>query len=315
MPDDGQPSLRTARRGDLPLLHGIAAEALRYDADAADVLDLLWQGTADRPDLRIVAEVDGRVAGFALGSLGPGPAPAPDGTAPPRVGHTNLLAVAADHRGRGHGRALLAGIEERLAAAGAGKLVIRGSAPHYAWPGIDIRYTPAVCLAESAGYERTADAFNMSTDLGAADLETGADERRLAAAGVRVRRLEAGDEPRFSAWMRSWGGTWQAEAATALTYDPPRCHVAVQGEGPEEEFVGFACHGVNRRTWFGPMGTAESQRGRGVGAVLLRRCLRDQRDAGLTGAEIGWTGPVGFYARTVGSRLDRVFRTYAKEPA
>lgn len=313
MSDHEQPLLRTASDRDLTALHAIATEALRHDDDASDVLDLLWAETADRPELRIVGELRGEITGFALGLLGPQPPTAEDGTVRPRPGHTNLIAVGAAHRGLGHGRALLAELETRLVAAGARRLVVRGSAPHYAWPGIDIRYTTAVCLAESAGYTHSADAFNMLTDLTAADLETEEDERRLAAHGTRVRRLRPDDEPRFGAWARTWGGTWHAEAARALTYDPPRCHVAVRGEEGSEEFVGFACHGVNRRTWFGPMGTDASQRGQGVGAVLLRRCLRDQRDAGLTESEIGWTGPVRFYARAVGSRLERVFRLYHKD--
>ncbi|GLW73902.1 hypothetical protein Kpho02_62000 [Kitasatospora phosalacinea] len=309
MREADRPPLRTARHDDLPDLQRIVIASLVHDPDAARVLTLLWDLTADRPELRVVTEADGVVTGIALGRLAP-----PTGDARPRAGHTTLLAVAPGHRGRGHGRALLAAVEERLLAAGATRLVVRGTPPHYAWPGLDIRYTPAVCLVESAGYEHTADAFNMLTDLAEADLATTEDERRLAALGVRVRRARPEDAPRFLAWMRGWGGSWAEEAATALAHEPPRCHVAVRGEGAVEEFVGFACHGVNRDTWFGPMGTAESQRGRGVGAVLLRRCLRDQREAGLTESEIAWIAPYRFYARTVGARLHRVFRLYRKDP-
>ncbi|WP_158715311.1 GNAT family N-acetyltransferase [Kitasatospora phosalacinea] len=309
MRDAAPPVLRTAHHGDLPGLRGIVTASLVHDPDAARVLTLLWELTADRPDLRVVTEADGVVTGLALGRL----APQTDGPHP-RTGHTTLLAVAPGHRGRGHGRTLLAGVEERLLAAGATRLVVRGTPPHYAWPGLDIRYTPAVCLLEAAGYEHTADAFNMLTDLAATDLTTAEDERRLAALGVRVRRARPEDAPRFLAWMRGWGGSWAEEAAAALAHEPPRCHVAVQGDGTAEEFVGFACHGVNRDTWFGPMGTAESQRGRGVGAVLLRRCLRDQREAGLAESEIAWIAPYRFYARAVDARLHRVFRLYQKEP-
>jgi GNAT superfamily N-acetyltransferase len=153
----------------------------------------------------------------------------------------------------------------------------------------------------------------MTVDLDRARLESSNDEQRLAQGGVFVRRLRPDDEPRFTEWVRTFGGTWHAEAAGALRRDPVGCHIAVRGEGSESEYVGFACHGVNRRAWFGPMGTAESMRGQGVGAVLLRRCLSDQRDAGLRHAEIGWTGPIRFYSRAVGAILDRVFWTYQKE--
>jgi hypothetical protein len=60
------------------------------------------------------------------------------------------------------------------------------------------------------------------------------------------------------------------------------------------------------------MGTLDSERQHGVGTVLLRRCLADLRAAGHRSAQIGWTGPVHFYARAVGARIDRMFWPYKK---
>jgi predicted N-acetyltransferase YhbS len=76
--------------------------------------------------------------------------------------------------------------------------------------------------------------------------------------------------------------------------------------------VGFACHGVYRVDWFGPIGTDPHERGRGTGEALLRRCLDDLASAGLVAAEIGWIGPMGFYSRTVGATLGRRFAIVAK---
>jgi mycothiol synthase len=84
--------------------------------------------------------------------------------------------------------------------------------------------------------------------------------------------------------------------------------LAVRGDS----YLGFACHGGNRSTWFGPMGTLESERQHGIGTVLLRRCLADIKAAGPVSAQIGWTGPIHFYARAVGARIDRVFWSYRK---
>jgi hypothetical protein len=55
------------------------------------------------------------------------------------------------------------------------------------------------------------------------------------------------------------------------------------------------------------MGTAEEARGLGVGRVLLRRCLADQAETGRQEAQIGWVGPIHFYARAIGARVERVF--------
>ena len=57
---------------------------------------------------------------------------------------------------------------------------------------------------------------------------------------------------------------------------------------------------------FGPIGTLPAHRGRGLGAILLRRCLRDLHHGGHRRAIVPWIAPGSerFYARvaTVASR-------------
>ncbi|NUR28629.1 MAG: GNAT family N-acetyltransferase [Catenulispora sp.] len=324
-------AMRLATPDDLPRLRDLARDALLHDPDAATIVDLLWNGAAD--GCRIVAEAgdgadrrsgsDGSdhtadtakpdhspILGFALGSLRPARGDQP------ATGHIDLLVVPATHRGHGIGRALLADLERRLVAASAARLRIRGNPPNYAWPGIDIRYTPAACLAASAGYERLLDANNMLVDLAGAHrnglLATDADVSRLAALGVEVRRAEPKDEEGLCAWVEAtFGGSWAKECAMAVRNERPSLHVAVR----DGAFLGFAAHGAQRAHVFGPMGTDAAARGLGIGAVLLRRCLTDQHDAGVAVAEIGWVGPVRFYARAVGARLGRVFWTFEKAVA
>ena len=47
--------------------------------------------------------------------------------------------------------------------------------------------------------------------------------------------------------------------------------------------------------------------------MLLRRCLAEQRAAGMASAQIGWVGPLGFYSRAVGARAERVFWLYRRD--
>ena len=167
------------------------------------------------------------------------------------------------------------------------------------------------CLAGRAGYERSNEAVNLAVDLSAARLDSRDDEARLAAAGITIRRAAPDEAGLVATWLRAgpWGrSSWPAEAAATLARDPAGCHIACLGS----DYVAFACHGCNRRDWFGPMGTLDSQRRNGVGSVLLMRCLADMKAAGMAAAQIGWTGPVHFYARTVGARIDRVFWQYRK---
>ena len=183
-------------------------------------------------------------------------------------------------------------------------MLLAGTRRTTRWPGIDVRYTPAVCAALALGYQQDRTAWNMTADLsydGSPALRsTEAAERRLADQGITVRRAEPADLPALTAFARTtFGGSWDAELAGSVGRDGAGCHLAERGG----EVLGFAAYGSSRPSWFGPMGTAPAAEGSGIGGVLLRRCLRDQQAAGLTRAEIGWVGPVPFYraARVPGS--------------
>ncbi|MCF6474077.1 GNAT family N-acetyltransferase [Nonomuraea sp. MG754425] len=231
----------------------------------------------------------------------------------PGVGHIDLLAVRPEARGEGRGRALVRAAEEWLRAEGARQARFAGNPPCYAWPGIDVRYTAAACLAESLGYERYHVAWNMTADLGV-DLSVEDDLARLERAGVSVRSAgpaspgtpAGGDRERVAAfvgehWNERWA--WEALNATGLHY--------AERDG---RVLGFAAWGA-RPSWFGPMGTAPDARGLGLGRVLLRRCLAEQRAAGQAEAQIGWVGPLRFYSRAVGARAERVFWLYRRDLA
>jgi mycothiol synthase len=293
--------LRAATPDDLAPVQGICAQALDHDPEAAQLPAIM---AAAPGRLSVVAEAAGEVTGACYGSLR-----APAG----RLvrGYVDLLAVAPSAAGRGTGRALLAAMEQLLTERGADELIIGGHPPVYLWPGIDVRYTVMTCLASRAGYERFADATDMVVDLSAADLRGEPELVRLDAAGIVLRRATRADSAGLMSWLRAgpWReSTWPDEVARTLDRDPAACHVACR----DGQYLGFACHGSVRAGWFGPMGTLSSERGRGIGAALLRRCLADMRAAGQQTAMIGWVGPVRFYARAVGARIDRVYWLYRK---
>ncbi|MDF5752041.1 GNAT family N-acetyltransferase [Spongiactinospora sp. TRM90649] len=279
--------------GDLGALAEVAAVALDFDpADAHDAHALVARLSAP-PSGRVwtsLASDDGLVFASLSGK-------------DPTVGHIDLIGVRPEARGRGLGTRLVRAAEEWLRDHGAEQGRFAGNPPCYAWPGIDVRATPAVCLAESLGYERYHAAWNMTADL-AADLGVEAELARLAEAGVTVRSAAPGERAQVVAFAREhWKETWAWEAEHATG-----CHYAVRGD----EVIGFAVWG-SRPSWFGPTGTAAAARGLGVGRVLLRRCLAEQRDSGLTAAQIAWVGPLRFYARAVGARVERVFWLYRRD--
>jgi mycothiol synthase len=293
--------IRSAAPADLAPVQRICAEVLDLEPDPSDLPAVL---VSSGTHLGVVAEAHGDIIGACYGSLRSAPAGR-------LSGHVDLLAVAQAAAGHGTGRALLASMEELLAGHRAADVVLAGNPPVYLWPGVDARYTAMNCLAARAGYERYAEEVDMAVRLAAADLEGAPDADRLAAAGVTVRRAGPEEAERLVRWLRDgpWGhSSWPDEVAATLSRQPSGCHVACRGE----QYVGFACHGSVRRGWFGPMGTLAAERRHGIGSLLLRRCLSDMQAAGLPTARIGWVGPVRFYARSVGARVERVYWLYRK---
>lgn len=272
----------------------LTAAALPYDADDADsVLTRLAAPPAERPSIWLAAGN----AGLAIASL--------TGT----VGHLDLIAVSPATRRRGLGTELLRGAEDALRTLGATELRWAGNPPCYAWPGIDVRYTAAVCLALAAGYQRYDVAQNMTADLATADLSTSDDESRLVARGVTIGAAAESEVGVLANWVEdTWNVAWRWEVEQAVRGGHGGCHVAWRNGVP----LAFAAYGGNRADWFGPMGTDPAARNLGLGRVLLRRCLADLHAAGRRTAQISWVGPIAFYSRTVGARLDRIFWLYRK---
>ncbi|MEU8144374.1 GNAT family N-acetyltransferase [Nonomuraea sp. NPDC048901] len=283
--------IRHADAADLAVAAQVARAALTLDGgEGAALVERLARPPADRRWTALV--MDGGVVMASVSAKDPA------------VGHLDLLAVHPDARGRGHGRALVGAAEEWLRSEGATQARFAGNPPCYAWPGIDVRYTAAACLAERLGYERYHVAWNMTADLGA-DLSVEEEPARLAEAGVSVHAAVT-DRERVAAFVREhWNENWAWEAANAAGL-----HYAER----DGRILGFAAWGA-RPAWFGPMGTAPEARGLGVGGVLLRRCLAEMRAAGLSSAQIGWVGPLRFYSHAVGARAERVFWLYRRDLA
>ncbi|SDG28095.1 Acetyltransferase (GNAT) family protein [Sinosporangium album] len=288
-------TIRTAQPADLTALRAVADAALTLDSGAAALVDRLAAPPAGRRWTALATGgLSGDLTGVVFASLS---------GRDPSVGHIDLLAVHPAAQGAGRGRALVEAAEEWLRAEGARMARFAGNPPCYAWPGIDVRYTPAACLAERLGYTLDTTAWNMTADLSTADLSTEDDIARLADAKVAVISAPTGERGEVAEFVRRhWNDTWAWEAENGTG-----CHYAVR----DGEILGFAAWG-SRPAWFGPMGSAPAARGLGIGRVLLRRCLADMRTAGLTEAQIGWVGPLRFYSRAVAARAERVFWLYSR---
>lgn len=118
-----------------------------------------------------------------------------------------------------------------------------------------------------------------------------------ASHGVGIRRALAPEKHAVRDWVRAQFASSEAEVEAAFAHVPVRCFIAVRAG----VMLGFACHDVTCRNFFGPEGVAPAERGRGIGRALLLAALHAQRAQGYAYAIIGGAGPAEFYARTAGA--------------
>ena len=217
------------------------------------------------------------------------------------LGAVQLLCVHPDARREGRGRRLLDQATAWAFDNGATSLVIGAAPPWYLWPGIDLRWTAGLVLAESAGFEPWTVAVNLTCPTSV---------RVAAPDGVALRRVMDDDDAAavVDLCRRHFAPAWQHEARRGIEHGA--CHAAFDaGTG---DLLGFAAHSVNRAGWFGPTGVDPNRQRRGVGGPLLAACLLDLKVAGFDRCEIAWIGPTGFYVKAANAEVGRVFRIAGK---
>ncbi|HEY3246383.1 MAG TPA: GNAT family N-acetyltransferase [Phycisphaerae bacterium] len=298
---------------ELAAIHRLLQPALRFDRFS---IDLLHEKLFENPrpgidEYALWGTYDGEQLTGVMQSV-----------TRPRDGRAwlGLFAVTERERRRGVGGALFARLLESWRAAAIHEAEVLAIPGNYFTPGLDPRYTAALCFVERIGFQRFKDCVNLIADLQsrhADPLDTLADEQRLESEGITIRRAvasplvggAAGDGALLDEFFNAnFGADWRLEAERARRLSTPGLHLAIA----QGKIIGFAAHSGMNREWgfFGPMGTAPAAEGRGIGRVLLRRCLADLRAAGHTLAVIPWVGPIGFYSRHVPCRVHRVFWRY-----
>jgi len=289
---------------DAPAASGRLGE--RYPLTAR-ALDQWWRSPDTDPGLCLAARDDGgRLLGAVL-------ARAPNRAwSDPSSGHVSLLAVAAEARGRGIGRALwdaaLAGLAERGRAT-----VCLGADPDHLLPGVPVDVDDASWrFVLRAGAVPGAVEHDVLVDLRSVELEPPSDDdlrvvddgpaalafverhfpgrwhdevRAYAAAGVAVLTLQdaTGRTLGFAAAFRSD----DALLGPSLTW-----HEALPGPA----------------AGLGPLGVDPDVRGRGLGLQLVRAGLAWHRERGARDVVLNWTTLTPFYGR-LGAR---VWRTYQR---
>lgn len=110
--------------------------------------------------------------------------------------------------------------------------------------------------------------------------------------------------PPEKSFVRDWvfdhfGIYWANEVEASFSHLPVHCWIAQKGN----DILGFACYEATARNFFGPTGTLESMRNKGIGKILLVKSLQSLKEMGYAYAIIGGVGPADFYKNTVGASI------------
>jgi mycothiol synthase len=222
-----------------------------------------------------------------------------------KIGYIKYLAVAPKQRRQGLARLLLSELERRFQKRDCVELNVGGCPPPYAQGGVDALDTATHCFLLRRGYERSGSILDMQGDLRAwKPVWSPADKALEKEAGIR--KAGPKDAADLDAFLRQNFPHWAWEVGNGLGKG------AVFIASRQGRLAGFACANATQKGWFGPMGTLESERGQGLGRLLMWRCLDLLKKQGVKSTRIPWVGPVPFYARYAQASLGPLFWTFQK---
>jgi GNAT superfamily N-acetyltransferase len=237
----------------------------------------------------LVADDGGELAGICLGLVRRVPF---EGVGlEPERGWITAFGVRPELRRQGFGSALLEAGLARFRNGGRSQVLLAPYLPNYFVPGVDAAaYADGLAFLTKRGFQVTSRPLAMDASLVTLDLSPYlAREAALRDQGIEVRRLRLEEIPRLLEFLAAtMPGDWLRHARELL-------HDAVRGKGDPEPFVAALAGGrmvgycQHEAEHFGPFGVAEGWQGRGIGTVLLARCLELMRRKGLHNAWVLWT--------------------------
>lgn len=228
-----------------------------------------------------------------------------------KYGYIKLLCVAKDYRRKKVAKQLYDKVEDIFNDEGVNVIRVGESYPNYLSPGVDPFYTEAICFFERNGFVKFNDTSNLLVELSQQDFETREEEKHLAIENIFIKRAEHKDKEKVLEWLKGTFEGWIPEVTESFNNDPVSLFIS----GKAGSVWAFSAYEVNNKGtgWFGPMGTDPSTRGKGIGAILLKKCLKAMKDEGFTKAIIPWVGPIPFYMHYANAKVNRVFWRYEKK--
>lgn len=226
-------------------------------------------------------------------------------------GYVKMMAVDQAYRRNRIARSMYELLETELIQRKVDVMRLGDVPMNYFMPGIDPKYTPALCFAIRMGFDRFMDTSNLLVDLDNRDWNDPKKIEALKVDKIEVRRATPEDKQELMDFVVEEWKLWQYELEMAYKTEPIGIHIAKL----DGKIRAFSAHSANNKglPWFGPMGTHPDLRGKGMGRVLLYHCLEDLKNLGYQTAIIPWVGPIDFYSHHTGAVVERIFWRYEKK--
>ncbi len=241
------------------------------------------------PNWLLVAEVDGQVVGFCLCLIRR--VPMEKVGMEPERGWITAFAVHPEWRRKGIGTKLLERAMQIFSEANRSEVLISPYTPNYFVPGVDERnYAEGLNFLLKRGFEVVARPISMDANIVLFDYSPYLErERKLKEQGIEVRNLQPHEVPDLMAFLKShMPGDWVRHARELLLD-------ITKGLGDYDQFV-VAWHNDEivgycqfEGEHFGPYGVRSDMQGRGIGTVLMAKCLETMRRKGCHNAWVLWT--------------------------
>jgi len=238
----------------------------------------------------LVAVHDGKIIGFISSVAREGVSGADNRGRPHEKddGYIKGLFVLDEFRRNGIGSKLLDSVLEYLRSKGKRRVRVITYTGSYFFPGVDLRYEPALRFFENKGFQKDHVIDDVDIDLKdfqISDYQKNA-KRRMSDAGVHVEDYDPLmlDEMRkfveklnMTAWFPEGWEEWFKEKGNKV--------VALKGK----EIVGWASYHPGGGTgMFGPIGVLKEMRGNGIGSCLLLESILHMKDVGAERAIASW---------------------------
>jgi len=246
----------------------------------------------------LLAREKGALIGAALGVA--------RGAQGARTGYFKYFSLLPKFRGKGHGRALFSELERRFQKRDVRELKVGACPPPFLQGGVESTDTATVCFLMARGYQRSGEIIDMTAPLAKWKPSEKPEDKALVKE-FKIRRAK----PAYGAMLAEMAAAhfpgWAYEIAAGQRFGA--VFLAEQGG----KAVAFCSGDGTNPGVFGPMGTLEAARGKGLARILHNKTLEFMKRAGHKAARIPWVGPIPFYARLSGAKLGPVYWCFAKK--